>query len=226
MIMKMDFGQKVAQNYDKWFETDLGRYTASAQNELMINLMKPIPSQKLLDIGCGTGNHLRLFQKLGLHPVGLEPSIFMLKKAKEKQKDKFKLILAKGEKLPIRDNAFDLSILFTTLEFCQNPSEALKEAGRVTQKKIFIGVLNSWSLLAIGRRVRGWFKSSIYNKAEFYNLWELKRILKRSLIFNSLAWGSIGFLPLLNVKLFRWLDKRLSYRKNPFASFLGVLVKL
>lgn len=226
MIMKIDFDQKVAQSYDKWYETDLGKHTASAQNELMINLLKPIPGQRLLDIGCGTGTHLELFRRLGLDATGLEPSIFMLKKAKEKQKNKLELILAKGEELPIKDNAFDLTILFTTLEFCQNPAKVLKEAGRVTKKKIFIGVLNSWSLLAIRRRVRGWLKPSIYKKAEFYNICKLKKILKRSLIFNSLTWGGVGSLPFLNMKFFRWLDKRFFFGKNPFASFLGVLVEL
>ncbi len=224
--MKIVFDQKVAESYDKWYETDLGKYTSSAQNALLLNLLNPIPAQRLLDIGCGTGNHLRLFQQLGLAPVGVEPSIFMLKKAKEKQKDKLKLILAKGEELPIKDNAFHLTILFTTLEFCQNPIEVLKEASRVTQERIFIGVLNSWSLLAIGRRVRGWFKSSIYNSAEFYSICRLKKILRRSLKVNSLTWGSVGFLPFLNMKLFRWMDRRFCCEKNPFASFLGVLVEL
>jgi ubiquinone/menaquinone biosynthesis C-methylase UbiE len=224
--MKIDFDQKVAQSYDEWYETDFGKYTAFAQNELMINLLKPLLGQTLLDIGCGTGNHLRLFRKLGLNPVGLEPSIFMLKKAKEKLKNETKLILAKGEELPIKDNAFDLAILFTTVEFCQNPTEVLKEVGRVTQKKIFIGVLNSWSPLAIKRRVRGWFRFSLYNNAEFYNIYRLKKILKSSFRFDSLVWGSAGFFPWLNMKLFRWLDKRFGGGKNPFASFLGVVVEL
>ena len=113
--MKIDFDQKVAQSYDKWFETDSGRHTFLAQNELMIRLLRPFPGQRLLDIGCGTGNHLRFFQELGLDATGVEPSIFMLKKAK--QKDNLKPILAKGEELPIKNKAFDLSMLFTTLEF-------------------------------------------------------------------------------------------------------------
>ncbi len=224
--MKIDFDQKVAQRYDEWYQTDFGKYAASAQNELMINLLKFIPGQTLLDIGCGTGNHLRLFRESGLNAAGLEPSIFMLKRAKEKLETKGKLILAKGEELPIKDKAFDLSVLFTTLEFCQNPADVLKEAGRITRKKIFIGVLNSWSLLAVARRMKGCFKSSMYGRAEFYSLWKLKRVLKRSLRFDSLGWGSVGFLPFLNMRLFRWLDKRLSCQKNPFASFLGVLVEL
>ncbi len=224
--MKIDFDQRVAQSYDKWYETDFGKYSASAQNRLMIGLLKHAPCQRLLDIGCGTGNHLRLFHKLGWDTAGVEPSISMLKKAKEKLDNKAKLILARGEELPIRDNAFDLAILFTTLEFCQNPAEVLKEAGRVTQKRIFIGVLNSWSFLAIKRRVKGWFRSSLYNDAQFYNICKLKKMLKRSLTFNTLAWESVGFFPLLNTKLFRRLDERLRSEKNPFGSFLGVLVEL
>jgi ubiquinone/menaquinone biosynthesis C-methylase UbiE len=115
--MKIDFDQRVAKSYDEWYQTDSGKYAASAQNELMINLLKFIPGQALLDIGCGTGSHLKLFQKSGLDAAGLEPSIFMLKRAKEKQEGKSKLILAEGEHLPIKDKAFDLSVLFTTLEF-------------------------------------------------------------------------------------------------------------
>ena len=223
--MRIDFDERVAQGYDEWYETDFGKYSASAQNELMTYLLNPLPGQTLLDIGCGTGNHLELFQGRGLDPVGLEPSIFMLKKAKEKIENKSKLILAGGEELPIKDNAFDISILFTTLEFCQNPTKVLKESSRVTKNRIFIGVLNSWSLLAIKRRVMGYFKPSVYNSAKFYSICKLKKILKRSFRFNSLVWGSAGFLPFLNMKLFRWLDKRLPCGKNPFASFLGVLIE-
>jgi ubiquinone/menaquinone biosynthesis C-methylase UbiE len=224
--MKIVFDQKVARSYDEWYETDFGKYAASAQNELMMNLLKPLPGQSLLDIGCGTGNHLRLFGKSGVDAAGLEPSVFMLKRAKEKQEGECKLMLARGEQLPIKDDAFDLSILFTTLEFCQDPAEVLKEVGRVTKKRIFIGVLNCWSFLAVARRIKGCFHSSIYDKAQFYSLWKLKRVLKRSLRFNSLSWGSVGFFPFLNLKLFRWLEKRLYCRKNPFASFLGVSIEL
>ncbi len=228
--MKTEFDQKVAQNYDKWYETEFGRYISSLEEQLMIKLIGKVRDHKILDIGCGTGNHLKLFEALGSNTVGVDASIFMLQKAKEK--DDFKLILAKGEQLPIKDSAFDVTIMVTTLEFCENPAKVLQEVRRVTREKIFIGVLNSWSMLAVSRRIKGWFKSSIYDRANFFNVWTLKRTLKNSIPFQSLEWSGVHFLPNSKIGFFsygswgQWLDSRLSFRRNPFSAFLGILVTL
>ncbi len=224
MQMKTEFGQKVALNYDKWYETDFGRYTSTLEEKLMLKLIGEVQDQKILDIGCGTGNHLKLFQTLGADSVGVDASIFMLQKAKGK--GDFGLILAKGEQLPIKDSAFDITILITTLEFCENPAKVLKEAGRVTKEKIFIGVLNSWSVLAISRRIKGWFKPSIYNRAGFFNIWKLKKMLKNSVTLHSLEWSGIHFIPYSRTKIFQGLDGKFSFRKNPFSAFLGLLITL
>ena len=102
----------------------------------------------------------------------------------------------------------------------------LKEIGRVTRDEIFIGVLNSFSVMAIQRRIRGWFKPSVYNLARFYSLGKLRKLINRSLGFNSVKWGSVLFFPSANSKLIRLLDRKLSFRKNPFNAFLGIVIKL
>ncbi len=220
--MKTDFDQKVAQNYDKWYETDFGRYTSSLEERLMVKLIGEVHHQKILDIGCGTGNHLKLFQTLGSDPIGVDTSVFMLQRAKGK--GNFKLILAKGEQLPIKDSAFDITILITTLGFCEDPVKVLQEVRRVTREKIFIGVLNSWSMLAVSRRIKGWFKPSIYNRANFFNIWKLKRLLKNSGVLESVQWEGVYFVPYSRIRFFQWLDRKLSFRKNPFSAFLGMVV--
>jgi len=219
--MKTGFNQKVAQNYDKWYETDFGRYASSLEEELIIKSIGEVRDYKILDIGCGTGHHLKLFQTLGSDPVGVDCSLFMLQKAKEK--GNFKLVLAKGEQLPIKDSAFDITTLITTLEFCENPGKILQEVGRVTREKIFIGVLNSWSALAIGRRIKGWLKSSIYSRANFFSIWKLKRLLKNSGVLESVQWEGIHFVPYSRIRFFQWLDGKFSFRKNPFSAFLGMV---
>lgn len=220
------FSQKIAEHYDLWYETKAGRHLDNLEKVLMIDLLKPRSGQTLLDIGCGTGHHLIFFRDMGLEVTGVDPSPFLLKKAKEKLKDKANLFPGTGENLPFKDKTFDLSIIFTTLEFCQNPSLLLKEAERVTSEKIFLGVLNSFSLLSLERRIKGRFKPSIYNKARFYNIWELKALLKKSLHFTSIEWGGVIFLPFLGFSVFRWLDRTISFRKNPFNSFLGIVIEL
>jgi ubiquinone/menaquinone biosynthesis C-methylase UbiE len=222
--MKIDFDHKVAQNYDSWYETDFGKYTSSLEEKLMVKLIGEVHNHKVLDIGCGTGNHLKLFEALGSDPVGVDASVFMLQEAKGK--GNFKLILAKGEQLPIKDSVFDITTLITTLEFCGDPTKVLQEVGRVTREKIFLGVLNSWSLLAVSRRIKGWFKPSIYNRANFFNIWKLKKMLKHSVTLHSLEWSGVHPLPYSRIKLFHWLDRKLSFRKNPFVTFLGIRVTL
>lgn len=221
-----DFNQKIAEHYDLWYETDSGKYFNTLEKNLMITLLKPSCGQTLLDIGCGTGNHLNLFQNMGLKVTGIDPSVFMVKKAKEKLKNKTPLFIGIGEKLPFKDKMFNITIIFTTLEFCQNPPLLLKEAERVTSETIFLGVLNSFSFLSLQRRIEGWFKPSIYNQARFFNIRELKRIIKNSLHFRSTEWGGAIFLSSLNFKFFRSLDKIISFKKNPLNSFLGILIEL
>ena len=222
--MKTEFDQKVAQKYDRWYESDFGRYTSSLEERLMVKLIGEIHHQKILDIGCGTGNHLKLFHTLGSDPVGVDTSVFMLQRAKGK--GNFKLILAKGEQLPLKDSAFDITTLITTLEFCEDPIKVLQETARVTKQKIFLGVLNSWSALAVCRRIKGWFKPTIYNRANFFNIWRLKRLLRNSDILKSVQWEGVHFLPYSEIRFFQWLDGKFSFRKNPFSAFLGVLFTL
>jgi len=50
----------------------------------------------------------------------------------------FKLIIYDGKSMPFLANNFDTSLLICVLHHCQEPSEVLKEAARVTKNKIII----------------------------------------------------------------------------------------
>ena len=65
------------------------------------------PGMRVLDIGCGTGNHTDLFQKLTQVEVyGIEPSAGMLAKARQKNEH---IIFKTGQadSIPFGDNFFD-----------------------------------------------------------------------------------------------------------------------
>ena len=220
--MKTTFDQKVASSYDKWYETDSGRYISSLEEELIKELIGEVRDQRVVDLGCGTGNHLELLHTLGADSFGIDSSPFMLKRAEEK--GKFKLILGKAEELPVKDSAFEAATLITTLEFCQDPAKVLQEAGRVAKDKIFLGVLNSWSALALKRRIKGWFGPSIYNRAVFFSIPKLKNMLEISFPHGSLEWKGVHSLPYSKLRFVRWLDRKLSFRRNPFCAFLGIVI--
>jgi ubiquinone/menaquinone biosynthesis C-methylase UbiE len=81
-------------------------------------------------------------------------------------------------RLPFGDGAFDVTALVTTLEFLARPRAALAEATRVARRGVVLGVLNRWSLLALQRRLSGLLRPTTYDRARFYSVRSLKRLLR------------------------------------------------
>jgi ubiquinone/menaquinone biosynthesis C-methylase UbiE len=225
-MRKIEPFKKYVNKYEDWYKTDFGKYASELEDKLMLELLRPEPGHILLDIGCGTGRHLLLFKNLGLSPTGVDPSPLMLEKAKKRIDEKSLVLLSDETGLPFADKSFDLSIIFLVLEFCRNPVKLLKEAERVTTGKIFIGFLNRNSFLALQRRVKGLFKKSVYNKAKFYSLSQLEKILDNSFKFKSFNWKGVIFLPWINLKFWKRLDSKFSFIKNPLCAFIGALIEL
>lgn len=175
--------RRIAQDYDKWYETPKGVYADEQEKKLFLKLTEFKKGQTLLDVGCGTGHFSFWFYNLGLKVTGIDLSLEMLKVAKSKLKNKeIEFFRGDASLLPFSDNSFDLVVLITTLEFTSNPRQVLSEAFRVCRNKIFLGVLNKYSILAFKRKLKAYFinKQSIYRKAKFYSLRGLKKLIKKS----------------------------------------------
>lgn len=90
---------------------------------------------RVLDIGCGTG-----FGTEGLlehtHDVhGLDQSVHQMEKAWEKlgKHDPVRFYLGDAERLPFKDETFDVVWSSGSIEYWPNPVETLREARRVTK---------------------------------------------------------------------------------------------
>ena len=46
---------KKADDYDRWYESKLGKFVDKVETELAFSLLNPFPNE-ILDMGCGTGN--------------------------------------------------------------------------------------------------------------------------------------------------------------------------
>jgi adenylylsulfate kinase len=216
------FNEKVAQVYDRWYEAKKGMLADWFEKELMSRIGELKPGEKILDVGCGTGNHLLYFRKRNMKTIGLDISLPMLRVAQKKIGWENGLCLGRAEALPFRMKSFDCVFMIATLEFLEDPLRALQEATRVSRKKIILGVLNKYSLTAVSRRIKGIFRPTIYNKATFYSIWELKKLLIEVLGKGDTKWGSALILPLSFQQWFGSLENILSFRKNPFGAFLVV----
>lgn len=218
--MRILFDEKVAQVYDTWYETEQGKLADSLERELMWRIGSFNPKEKILDIGCGTGHLLQFFTARGMEGTGIDVSFPMLRVAKNKLDPRIGFCLAKAEALPFKARTFDCIVFMTTLEFVENPLEALKEAVRVSRDKILLGVLNKYSLIGLTRRIKGIFRPSIYSQARFYSIWELKKMLTYAPERLHIRWGSVLTFPLSCQQHFDKIEKILSFRKNHLGAFL------
>jgi ubiquinone/menaquinone biosynthesis C-methylase UbiE len=222
--MEVLFNEKIAQSYDRWWETPQGRKAYELEGELLLKLGGLIPGEGILEVGCGTGAHLEIFMTKGLVVTGIDISPPMLQVARQKLGKEAKLCLGDAGTLPFREKSFDCVALITTLEFIPDPERALHEAFRVSRGKVLLGVLNKHSFLGTKRRLVAKFRPSIYNRARFYSTWELRKLLRRALPEAIVDWASILVLPMGWQYYLGQLERRLSFRKNPLGAFLGLKV--
>jgi ubiquinone/menaquinone biosynthesis C-methylase UbiE len=225
-LMEVLFDEQISRRYDSWYLSPVGRYVEKMENELILGLLKPGRNQSLLDVGCGTGNHLLLFQKMGLDVTGIDPSEAMLRVARDKLGHRGELHLGVAEDLPFDDNSFDIVIFVTSLEFSSNPFRAMAEVFRVARERVFVGVLNRISANGVHRRVAGLFRPGIFRYARFFSVWELQYIIHRILGVCKMEWGSVILLPLSFIQWNQRLDLWVPRRKNPFGAFLGIQVEI
>jgi ubiquinone/menaquinone biosynthesis C-methylase UbiE len=220
--MEVLFNEKIAQSYDRWAETPQGRKAYGLEGELLLTLGEFAVGQRVLEVGCGTGSHLEIFLRKGLTAIGIDISPFMLRVARQKLGEKVLLCLSDAENLPFKNKSFDCVALITTLEFIPDPERAVREALRVSRGKVLLGVLNKYSFLGMKRRLVGMFRPSIYNRARFYSIWELRRLVRRAIPEAFVDWASILVLPMGWQQYLARLERRLSFRRNPLGAFLVV----
>ena len=123
------------KNIAKWYDIIFEPLNSGLRN---IGLkMFPLKSgMNVLDIGCGTGAHLKLYQKENCNIYGVDSSAAMIKVAKKKLGNRTTLVLGSATNLEFGNIQFDL-ILFSTVlhEMSQKiRKEVLAEAKRVLKE--------------------------------------------------------------------------------------------
>lgn len=218
------FDFKQALEYNRWLQSPLNRHAFDCEQSLILNMLDPSRGRTLLDIGCGSGLRLAPLIEKGVGVTGLDPSPYMLDMGKENFKDKIQFHRGFGESLPFEDNAFHYVTLINTLEYVQDPQKVMEEAGRVAKDRIFIGIGNRYAFKCLERRVKGIFLETVYNRARFYSIWQIKQMVHKALgnvpvSYRTLSWLSTALKPRLDsIHLgdLAW--------KYPFGAFAGILI--
>lgn len=215
-----------AELYNAWCRSSQGKMMEKLAGQLMFLLLKPRPGEKVLDIGCGSGNQLLYYNSLGLDITGLDASPCMIDRARKRLGARCVLKKGRAEDLPFEDNEFDLSTLNNALEFIDDPVKALREAGRVAKRGIFVGVMNSLSWYSLRGQARGLFGDSLFKYARPYSLWDLKTYLQAALGPVPVEWQSSSSWPGFFEPLNLLLKKGINRNHWPFGSFLGVSARI
>ena len=102
-------------------------YPSKLCKHIAENYFKP-NYETLLDVGCGRGEHLREFQKLGYQVKGVDLS----KEAKQLSKDmEIEIVDIEKEPLPYGDSSVDVVFNKSLIEHLNNPENFMREAYRV-----------------------------------------------------------------------------------------------
>jgi SAM-dependent methyltransferase len=204
----------LAAGYEAWYETE-GRAADLLECDLLGWLLTGFPgARSALEIGTGTGHFARWMHEMGWKMIGLDISEPMLAEAIRRDGPP-RYVRADAGALPFADEAFDIGLMVTTLEFLPDPALALHEAARVTQRGIVLGVLNRWNPLAWQRKRS---ELPLWQAAHFYSPPELANLVQRAL--GERASESTWRTTLLP-RFWPWRHSRL-----PVGAFIGMRVRL
>ena len=158
------------ETYDRWFTTPVGALVKLYENELILDLLKPSHGEVILDAGCGTGIFTLDLLKVGSRVIGLDLSLPMLLRAKEKAGGcPFEVVVGDMLTLPFPEDAFDKVVSITSLEFIEDGRAAIDELFRVTKRGgcVVVATLNSLSSWAARRKEEAKKGHALFQKAIF-----------------------------------------------------------
>lgn len=124
--------KNIYENYDSLpnRKTDLNKKSIN----YICNNLDGNHNSKIVEIGCGNGYLLNIIVSLGYNDItGCDI-------VDQKLGKNIKFVKGNIEKLPFRDNEFDIVLCNHTLEHVLNLDKAVKELLRITRKKIIITV--------------------------------------------------------------------------------------
>jgi ubiquinone/menaquinone biosynthesis C-methylase UbiE len=220
------FSFKDAQEYSRWVASQRNQWAAQLETGLMLNLLKPVKGESVLNIGCGTGASTLPLLGLGLNVTGIDPSPYMLDIAQATLGQRVDLYRGFAEDLPFDDNSFNHAFFFISLEFVDDPVLALEEACRVAKDKVFIGFINRFAIKGLQLRVKGLFNTTIYNQARFFSVWGLKKLAYRIAGPIPIAWRTVCQLPNASAKVLQSLEQTDFVQRCPFGTFGGLVFTL
>jgi len=202
------FTTKEVGYYEIWLASRTGKKYISASCRLIEDVLDYRPGWRILDIGCGLGYHLNHLRKQGIIVHGLEAESTIARLASRTLGTNVAIDVGNAYNLPYEENSFEAVIMVNTLEFLDQPTQALAEAMRVAINRICLISLNPFSLVGTWWRLQNKYYPLAQGRA--LTLWNLRQLIQNVLGPVPQVWAGTNMWPVINVK--PWY----------FASLIGV----
>ena len=173
-------GQKLStSNYEKHStKNPIGRLFLNNFLNTVVTTIRPLHIKNILDAGCGEGFTLTRLskEKIGDSLEGVDFSKDAIEIGKKMYPD-LKLGQADINKLPYRNNSFDLVIATEVLEHVDYPRRALRELIRVSNKYVLVTVPNEpW--FTVQRILRGKNLKQLGRHPEHVQYWSSQKFVE------------------------------------------------
>jgi ubiquinone/menaquinone biosynthesis C-methylase UbiE len=136
-----------ASIYESWYQTPLGDVVLKKESLLLKEMIGNVASKDILDVGCATGVHTRLFSNSNNRVTGIDISKEMIFEAKKKMDDNIQFLEMDATNLEFDDNSFDVVFSVTMIEFVIDKHKLMSELLRVLRPGgyLFIGTIQKHS---------------------------------------------------------------------------------
>ena len=143
------------ERYDAWYDTPRGRWIGEREWAMVSDALQLRPTDRVLDVGCGTGWFTRRAEAVATRVVGLDIDPELLDFARRKSACHGEYLLGDAAALPFPDASFDKVMSITALCFVTDWPRAIAEIVRVTRQSFAIGLLNRRSMLYLRKGRHG-----------------------------------------------------------------------
>lgn len=165
-------------------------YGRAKIDTLVEDLFSSLPEgAAVLDVGCGTGEHLKRALRHGLTATGLEPAPAMLEAAR-RSVPAARLEEGIASRLPFQDGEFDAVLMIEVLRYLgsEDIRAALREARRILRPNgvLLVTLVNRWALdgFYLHQRIRQWRRGKEFDAinpfCEFFTPSEAERLLREA----------------------------------------------
>lgn len=218
-------------------------YQDEVRRKALLKLLKLVPGERVLDVGCGYCGDISSLYSDGIKFVGIDFSEGAVVKGKKNLRDDGKdapLMVADALRLPFKDGVFDKVYCKESLEHIPDYEAAIREIGRVLRAGGVIAITcpNWLSIKGLGRIYRRLIMWAI-NRGENhpYDNWKTQMVVERSLRkhgFEIKDRLGIDFLPGIRcyklskesqvslVKTVRFLESMFLWRLTAFGNGIAL----